>query len=357
VLLRPHFVHRRRFRVSNVRALLLAAWAGLVVGCVGPWLESDPAEAPCKPHRVSAPAKHAERRDLEPAEPQPSGPRRPPTTDGLSQANSETRSLYAAAKTRELARLPGVILAQGSRLTLLRGVRRIVMETIPPSYHALKAVDHVPLGIHALLSRADGHLDLDTSNALLVLRARIEEATHALGTADLTEAQVARLRKTLMQCDAFLRGVLARGSMAHASLLSFDRQIAPLLLENARDATRGQLDLVHAATARFRAEFSEVEWSHVYVVVTGPHMARDRQVVMQYFGALFHETHAEGGRVIYAENVSDESKALDLVATHLVDADVGEAFFGDPFRMHRDLLSDAATEYIPILLGRRGATE
>ena len=57
----------------------------------------------------------------------------------------------------------------------------------------------------------------------------------------------------------------------------------------------------------------------------------------------------EGRRIIYAEALFDESKALDLLGTHLVDTRIGEAFFADPQRMHRDLLSDAAQSYLDML--------
>ena len=45
-----------------------------------------------------------------------------------------------------------------------------------------------------------------------------------------------------------------------------------------------------------------------------------------------------------------EPQALDLLGTHLLDGSVGEAFFGDYMRMHRDLLGDAASQYLPRLL-------
>ena len=51
-------------------------------------------------------------------------------------------------------------------------------------------------------------------------------------------------------------------------------------------------------------------------------------------------------RLIYGENVFDEEKALRLLGTHLVDADIGTYFFNDAQRMHRDLLSDAAEAII-----------
>jgi hypothetical protein len=49
------------------------------------------------------------------------------------------------------------------------------------------------------------------------------------------------------------------------------------------------------------------------------------------------------------EALFDEGKALDLLGTHLVDTGIGEAFFADPRRMHRDLLSDAAGAYLDTL--------
>ena len=40
---------------------------------------------------------------------------------------------------------------------------------------------------------------------------------------------------------------------------------------------------------------------------------------------------------------------MDLLGTHLLDTDIGVAFFEDPWRMHRDLLGDAAATYIETL--------
>ena len=58
-------------------------------------------------------------------------------------------------------------------------------------------------------------------------------------------------------------------------------------------------------------------------------------------------------RILYRHPWSplwEESQALDLLGTHLLDGTVGEAFFGDFMRMHRDLLGDAAKQYLPHLL-------
>jgi hypothetical protein len=70
---------------------------------------------------------------------------------------------------------------------------------------------------------------------------------------------------------------------------------------------------------------------------------------VQYFARLLGQS-GEGRRIIYAESLFEEPRALDLLATHLVDSRIGVEFFNDPERMKRDLLSDAAQQYLPILL-------
>ena len=44
--------------------------------------------------------------------------------------------------------------------------------------------------------------------------------------------------------------------------------------------------------------------------------------------------------------IMDETHAQVLLATHYTDYAVGQAFFGSPYRMHRDLLADAAQAYL-----------
>ena len=127
--------------------------------------------------------------------------------------------------------------------------------------------------------------------------------------------------------------------------------MAPLVMENVTDATRAQLDATHAQVSKWRGELSAEEWQQLHVLIIGPHMPRENLVVTQYFLRLLHEPR-EGRRVVYAESLWEEPKALDLLGTHLLDGSVGEAFFGDYMRMHRDLLGDAASQYLPRLLAK-----
>ncbi len=136
---------------------------------------------------------------------------------------------------------------------------------------------------------------------------------------------------------------------SRSALVAFTRGMAPLVMENVTEATRAQLDATHAQVSAWRRDLSPQEWNQLHVVIIGPHMPRENLVVMQYFLRLLHEPR-EGRRVVYAESLWMEPQALDLLGTHLLDGSVGEAFFGDYMRMHRDLLGDAARQYLPRLL-------
>ncbi len=101
-----------------------------------------------------------------------------------------------------------------------------------------------------------------------------------------------------------------------------------MVMENVADATRAQLDATHAQVSASRRELTARQWNDLHVVIIGPHMPREDLVVTQYFLRLLHEP-AEGRRVVYAEAMWQEPRAMELLGTHLLDGNVGEAFFGD----------------------------
>jgi hypothetical protein len=51
-------------------------------------------------------------------------------------------------------------------------------------------------------------------------------------------------------------------------------------------------------------------------------------------------------RVIYAESVGPQEDSSDELGTIIVDADASTAFFGDPWRLSEDVLSDGAAACI-----------
>ncbi|MFN2546710.1 MAG: hypothetical protein ABR567_04710 [Myxococcales bacterium] len=161
-----------------------------------------------------------------------------PPADPLAQLNQIARGSYAQAKARALAEAGPVLYVGTDRLALLSGGARSEASIIPAGHHELKAIDHVALGLHAAPRSAE-------------LRAAIEAALTWLPQAGLTPEQLARSRQILGSA----LGVVV-GSQP---LEVWEREVGPLLLANARDAARSQLDLVHRAVIAFRAQLGDRE--------------------------------------------------------------------------------------------------
>jgi hypothetical protein len=113
------------------------------------------------------------------------------------------------------------------------------------------------------------------------------------------------------------------------------------VLAAAEQAARLELEGLTRESNRYRAALGEADWAHLHVIIIGAHMARQDEIATQFFARLLGE-HEEGDRIIFAEGLWEEPRALELYGTHLLDRAAGLAFFGDPDRMHRDLLADAA---------------
>jgi hypothetical protein len=274
------------------------------------------------------------------------GPVQPPA---LTALNNAFRAAYADAKTRLLASSGPTLIVNGDNFALLRNGRRVEANVGPPIYHPIKTIAHIPLAIYVTLTPGDGAVDDDRLKALAGLRELIPPAQASLGALNLSAATLARQKQIVAASLAFLDDVVGKRKFARSLLLAFTRGMAPLVMENVTEATRAQLDATHAQVSAWRRDLSPQEWNQLHVLIIGPHMPREDLVVTQYFLRLLHEPR-EGRRVVYAESLWEEPKALDLLGTHLLDGSVGEAFFGDYMRMHRDLLGDAARRYLPRLL-------
>ncbi len=277
--------------------------------------------------------------------PAPAGPVQPAA---LTALNDAFRAAYADAKLRVLASSGPTLIVNGNNFALLREGHRVEAKVGTPIYDPVKTIAHIPLAVYVTLTPGGG-IDDDCLKTLAGLRALIPPAEASLDTLKLPAATLARQKQIVSASLAFLDGVAGSRQFERARLLAFTRRMAPLVMENVIEAARAQLDATHAQISAWRHDLSPQEWSQLHVVIIGPHMPREDLVVTQYFLRLLNEPR-EGRRVVYAESLWQEPQALDLLGTHLLDGSVGEAFFGDSMRMHRDLLGDAARQYLPHLL-------
>jgi hypothetical protein len=277
------------------------------------------------------------------------GPASPMQPAALSALNNAFRGAYADAKSRVLASSSPTLIVNGETFTLLRGGKRVEANVEVAMYDAVKTIAHIPLAIYVVLTPGDGAVDDARLKTLAGLRALIPPAVSSLDALGFSAATLARQAQIVAASEAFLDDVAVRHRFERSALLAFTREMAPLVMENVAEATRAQLDATHNQVSAWRHELSAQEWSQLHILIIGAHMPREDQVVTQYFLRLLNEPR-EGRRVVYAESLWEEPKALDLLGTHLLDGSIGEAFFGESLRLHRDLLSDAASQYLTGLL-------
>src|SRR5579872_4382685 len=177
----------------------------------------------------------------------------------------KTRQAFVRSNTSPL------IVADFSTLTLYWNGVAETNHSIPPAYHALKAVAHVPFGIYLRVdacSRTNtcllpGSVVSDLESCLESIRA----AETSLPNAALSSGQIARQYLILKDCKAYLTNVVATGKAPRRELLSFAHKVAPLMLANANDAAAAQLDMTHAAVMGWKSRIPPEEWKRLVVVV------------------------------------------------------------------------------------------
>ena len=266
--------------------------------------------------------------------------------NALAALNDASRAAYCRAKDEALAHAGPVVLLEGDNLVLKNGAERTAVHITPEAYDALKSVSHVALAVDALFAgHADEPLDDARLQAVRDYRDRVAGAAKALAGHGLSEKQVERQKQILDGSMQFLDGVLDRRRASADELRAYVQRMRPLLDADLADAARAEIDALHQQMTAWKAKMSDDDWKRLTVVVMGSQLPRKDNLAVQYFARLLGEK-GEGGRVVYSEAIWDEGKALDLATTRAVDAGIGAAFFGDPERMHRDLLGDAAREYL-----------
>lgn len=276
-----------------------------------------------------------------------------PPADPLSTLNEDFRASYRRVKEEALAHSGPIILMEGDNVVLRRSGRRTEVAYTPPIYHVLKMVAHVPLAIDVILAPhgAEATLRDDVLAELRHYRDQMERANPKLDGRGLDPEQLARSRRIFDDARAFLAAVVKARRCSHDERIRFARRMTPLVMKNVDEAARAELDALHAQVSKWRSEMPADEWKTVRVVILGSAMPRKRSLYVQYFARLLGEP-GEGPRIVYAESIRDEEHALDLLATSTADTVIGVDFFNDPSRMHRDLLSDAASDYLPLLIDR-----
>jgi hypothetical protein len=269
----------------------------------------------------------------------------------LDTLNVASRKMYAEARTRELSTIPVVIVVSGDDLILRKDGKRTVATVIPAEYHALKSVAHSTLALFTHLSHEPGRpLDEKRLNTLKEYHTLMTKAMPAVENFGFDAETLARQKRILARALKFTNAVLETGKVSADDLAKFCRESRADVMANGAAAAKAQLGATHKQVTAWKKNMTAEEWAGLTVVVLGSQTARAENAAVQYFARLFGETNGEGRRVVYAEGLWDEDKAISLLGTLRLDGKLSVAVFGDPFRMYRDILADGARTAIDDIL-------
>ena len=176
----------------------------------------------------------------------------------------------------------------------------------------------------------------------------MERAGQALARAELTEDQRDQAGTILDRCRTWAIAARDQNRLSPQAFRELAHQLRPAILAIVREAGRLRIDGCHAVVSRWKRELTPEEWSRLRVIISSTQMLRKENLMVQYFARLLGEP-GESNRIIYAESINEEPRALHLLGIHLVDTAAAQALFDDPRRMDSDLLGVESREYINTL--------
>lgn len=266
--------------------------------------------------------------------------------ESLEHLNERFRSIYGQAKARSIARSKPLIIVYSDRIQLIDNDRTEESCFIPERYTILKTIDHIPLALYSLLhDRVEKPLSPKVIKELQQFKALSMHPEPFLPELNLPPVTLARQRRLISDSAKFIDQTIRAGIVTEAELTAFCRAQSSPLLENAYEAVSGQLENIDRQVTLWRSQLGPDKWARLKVVIIGGHMPREKQSTFQYFSKLLKEKR-EGDRIIFSEGPQEQSEALNLLGTHVLDEGVAVSFFNDKWRMHRDLLSDGAERYL-----------
>ncbi len=276
-----------------------------------------------------------------------------PPLDPLVHMNRMFRSEYKAARAEVIKKAEPIIVVAFDDLVLYWRGKRIKQSFTPPIYHEVKAVAHLPLTLYVMLhARTGARIGRGLERRLNDLRGRIVKAEKSLAgragwTPKILKLNQGILRRSLRLID----GILARARIGKGRLTHYARAIAPAILATADIAARAQLGGLNALLNKWKKMLGP-DWKRVKVANLAPRQAEAQNAqgsfVLAYFGR-----HLLNRRVFMTRNIFSDGGARRLLGTIYLDRGASVAFFGNPARLERDLLADAAKRQIWRILRKR----
>jgi hypothetical protein len=266
--------------------------------------------------------------------------------DPVASLNLTFRALYGANRDQLLAELPLAaltLIGTGEiwRVECGELVKRYQpVEMLPKA----KGLMHAVLGAHGtwghLVRRQDADLALQ---AAMRLNAALGQAIERVSAELPVELAIpARVVLTELRdlSDLWCSGQAATHDQLPAAL----RRVKGELEEVIRAVGQAAFDSLRRSFQAFRDDSDPDHWRQCFVGVCGPGQGRrDNIEIAAAMSVMGRE--ALGVRLLYLENALTIPDGLKFLASAIVEKDLGQAVFDDPYRMWRDLLAEAAVEH------------
>ena len=273
--------------------------------------------------------------------------------DPLVHMNKMFRTEYKAARAEVIKKVEPIIVVAFDDLVLYWKGKRLKQGFTPRIYHEVKAVAHVPLTLYVMLhARTGKRISRGLERRLNDLRGRIVKAEASLkGRRGWTPRILKLNRWVLRRSVRLIDSVLARARIGKGRLTRYARNMAPAVLALADIAARAQLSGLNALLNKWKKMLG-ADWKRVKVANLAPRQA-DPQNAQGSFVTAYFGRHLLNRRVFMTRNIFGAGGARSLLGTIYLDRSASIAFFGNPGRLERDLLADAAKRQIWRLLRKR----
>lgn len=268
------------------------------------------------------------------------------TRVSVAELNNSFRGLYSLNRDHLVAEVPLIGLTLIGTCEIFRFEYGQQTKCYRPieMLPKIKGLMHSILGAHGtwrLLLRADD--PRATREAAIVLHQALEEAASRLFE-ELPECLAVPAKTVLVE---LLRISEAWRSGQPATVHDFPAALArvqPSLQEVVRFTGDAAYKSLLQSFEAFRKESDPVHFRECFVGVCGPGQGRRDNIEIAAAVAVMGK-EAVGLRLLYLENALTIPDGLKSLASIIVEQDLGQAVFNDPYRMWRDLLADAAIEH------------
>lgn len=264
-------------------------------------------------------------------------------SDQLAAADEALVGDYEAGRSEAVKKLPLVLLVTPGVVTAYRGGSSTTYVVPAQSSIDLKACSHALLGFHGVMQpvAAGDRSPAQWARVEAYQRLIARMSRMILEDTNVPSAPAHWCAELLTRLSGAATDAIARHAESRRQLKRDERAVRPLVNRVVAWSGKVYVSEFRHTLRRVRRDVGEAAWTHAWAVVgASPAATRDNLETGIMIKALGHD--ALGHRLFLSQNQFDAQSLLDSVSGLYYDQTLAKTFFGDPFRMWRDLFAPEA---------------